>query len=439
MTEMPLPPATLVSESSEKPLAVIYRLQTPDDATEQEKREIEEVNAMLFGYHKMGTLLHSWRAHPLENEVNESTPDHLNKLKETFTDIPRIVVSSDGTLQREANFSSLLKTMGWVNARLPSIVNEDPQLDYYNLDELIKVLLIKIDYDDPQEIPEPNKDLRILKNLKEYTSADPNTRAHAIARVRQIALTHLQQPDDNQFRIEDIPYDDTSIAIMRKKFSQIRHDLGNPLSGVSGFLLHPTEAFPTGVQGKLQFVSSALSSLIETYDGLEKLLQDEYEKKPMTLEQILACINDATAAEAEYKQLHLQISGEESTRNQQVLWSPAWIKALSQNILNNAFEAQATTLQVGSSTEIIEGKEFLCIVFDNNGAEIPQKIIQNGFQHKLTDKQGLTQRQGNGIGMALHRETIEEQYGGQLIPENIFDETGNFIAARITVKLPTAQ
>lgn len=121
MTEMPLPPATLASESSEKPLAVIYRLQTPDDATEQEKREIEEVNAMLFGYHKMGTLLHSWRAHPLENEVNESTPDHLNKLKETFTDIPRIVVSSDGTLQREANFSSLLKTMGWVNARLPLI------------------------------------------------------------------------------------------------------------------------------------------------------------------------------------------------------------------------------------------------------------------------------------------------------------------------------
>lgn len=102
--------------------------------------------------------------------------------------------------------------------------------------------------------------------------------------------------------------------------------------------------------------------------------------------------------------------------------SPAKIKQVFINILNNAFEAVGPGGKLGVYSEIItsEGKKVISISFNNNGPEIPEENLPKIFDAFFSTKKDA---QGSGLGLFICKEIIKAHNGDITVKSNKVEGT----------------
>ena len=230
-----------------------------------------------------------------------------------------------------------------------------------------------------------------------------------------------------------------SLALLAAKLPQIYHDVGNSFNYIIGFISLEDPELLT------EHLPKASSNLRSTLEAKSKLIEDEYPKETLPAIKL--------RGEVEFTSFLLEVNGikpefEETLPPVEVVWSKAWFITLLENVFQNTKKVykdkeQALNTELGPEEKILKvnfqttqesGRDYLDVVFEDRGLGYTPEILEKGFQKGYSSWQtkGV---EGTGIGMEAQSQALKV-YGGKLIPENVTDQEGKTIGARLTVRLP---
>ncbi|MBI3282897.1 HAMP domain-containing histidine kinase [Candidatus Curtissbacteria bacterium] len=217
----------------------------------------------------------------------------------------------------------------------------------------------------------------------------------------------------------------------------VHHDTRSPIHLIKGYLDLIEEEGPEEIF--LNEVSSGSTRLLSDTEYCLRLLENPYLKEEINIGRFVSGLNTKFMA-AGIKPSVSFVGVDENTK---VQWSKGWLESLSSNLANNTKKAyRSKNIEKGgvayidvSSITDDEGQKFVEVSVEDRGPGFPDDFT--GFKKRYTKwGRDLVQKASSGLGMYNQLISLEQHYGGKLIPENVKDDEGNVIGARIRVRLP---
>ena len=182
------------------------------------------------------------------------------------------------------------------------------------------------------------------------------------------------------------------LAIVGRMLAQITHEVRNPLNAMS---LNTEMLFDEELEGEAQEMLSIISTEIQRLEKItERYLSLSRKRNPDLVEAspkiIIKEILQFSAAA--YEHIMFSLSGTENT----VVLDEEAVRSAIQNLLRNAIEAQATSIDI-----TIDFGEFVRITIQDNGEGIQ-------FVDQIFDPFFTTKAQGTGLGLVISQQELAE-------------------------------
>ncbi len=244
-------------------------------------------------------------------------------------------------------------------------------------------------------------------------------------RLNQRRLDELTQSHDALVKLQAELVANDRLATLGKLASGVAHEVGNPLSGILGYLSvirmrHPDSAELIDLVGRIEHELQRIDQIVR---GLLELGRPSRGKaQPLDVRPVIDSCVKLMGASRDFEGVEVRVEGPGS------LWVCAEAGPLSQvlvNLLLNAAQAVGGkgTVVVRAATNEREG----LVVVEDEGPGIPPEVKARLFEPFFTTKAA---GRGTGLGLAVSRHLLA-QFEGKL---EAGDRPGG--GARFTIALP---
>ncbi|HBL52422.1 MAG TPA: hypothetical protein DDZ05_04365 [Candidatus Blackburnbacteria bacterium] len=356
----------------------------------------------------------------------------------------RVFVAEAGTSEvaNSASFEVLRKTLVAINAcgRISRAYQENPVKDQFSL-------LSRTD--------DIETDSRILRNICQLAVPSDSTASELLLQQQEERFNEIAHQEElrygRHFPTETaaliIP-DEKTLKELTQTLADLRHDLKNAMCT----LLPRVQMARRGINIDiaLENINYSFNKVGELTESATSLIEKSYPKEKLSTSDVAAalkeCLKKNNPAE---KSLSISVIESEESQDSIVIWSQSWISRLAANIAQNTLKAYDARDELSPekakgprillasmrTTKSENGARCLRIEVDNRAIKMPDEIIKNGFQRGLSFWPGSS-LSGEGRGMASDSKTLQEQYGGTIKAENIANQAGEIIGARIIIEVP---
>jgi two-component system NtrC family sensor kinase len=248
----------------------------------------------------------------------------------------------------------------------------------------------------------------------EAATQDLSKKNLALAQLNRL-LNELRQENASKVRL----------ATLGQLAAQLAHEIGTPLSSVSGHLQLALlqRDLPPGLRDRLEVASREIARIGRIVrDYLDSTRSLEPEQKATSLRQVLAEAVEVTRSGArERRTVELRVTDDPTD----FVTDPGLLRQILINLLTNAFDAVERGGQVTLATAT-EGDDVLITVSDTGGG-IAAEDLRRIFEPFYTTK---GRGKGTGLGLAICRELVAA-LGGAITVESAPGAGSTF-----TVRLP---
>jgi two-component system NtrC family sensor kinase len=248
----------------------------------------------------------------------------------------------------------------------------------------------------------------------EAATQDLSKKNLALAQLNRL-LNDLRQENASKVRL----------ATLGQLAAQLAHEIGTPLSSVSGHLQLALlqRDLPPGLRDRLEVASREIARIGRIVrDYLDSTRSLEPEQKATSLGQVLAEAVDVTrSVDGERRTIELRVTHDPAD----FVTDPGLLRQILINLLTNAFDAVERGGRVTLGTAA-EGEDVLITVSDT-GAGIGAEDLRRIFEPFYTTK---GRGKGTGLGLAICRELVAA-LGGAITVESTPGAGSTF-----TVRLP---
>jgi PAS domain S-box-containing protein len=219
----------------------------------------------------------------------------------------------------------------------------------------------------------------------------------------------------------------------------LSHELRNPLNVVIGYseILRRSEApgaetFVTKAADVIRRNALAQSQLVSDLLDLSRLQTGKLaiDRQPVSLTTIINDAIETVKAEAEDKNITLDLSVDGENQSLIIEGDPVRLGQIAWNLLNNAVKFTRPSGLIRISLKRVDGLAELIV--EDTGQGIPADFLPHVFEiFRQADASSARKQGGLGIGLALVKQ-LAERHGGWVTAES----EGKGLGARFTVLLP---
>lgn len=203
--------------------------------------------------------------------------------------------------------------------------------------------------------------------------------------------------------------------VRQQMTADIAHDLGTPLTVLSGYLEAMEEGTLSATPARLQMMRQEVKTLQRLVEDLSTLTLADAGKLTLTKEMVL--INDlldqvkeAYVYQADQKMVTLHVDAD--TEIAPILADPSRIRQALGNLVSNALRY---TLNGGSIklSAFQNGQNSLTIAVKDSGSGIPAEDLPNIFHrfYRVDRSRQQDRNSGSGLGLAITKSIIEAHAG----------------------------
>lgn len=217
------------------------------------------------------------------------------------------------------------------------------------------------------------------------------------------------------------------LATLGQLAAQLAHEIGTPLSSVSGHLqlALAQKDLPAGLRERLDVSTREIGRIGRIVrDYLDSTRSLEPEKKPTSLRQVLEEAVEVTRSTDAGAGRAIEVAIEAVPA--ELLTDPGLLRQIVINLLTNAFdaiEAQGGKISLSARTEARD----VLITISDTGSGIAIEDLRRIFEPFYTTK---GRGKGTGLGLAICRELVAA-LGGTISVESTFGQGSTF-----TIRLP---
>jgi len=272
--------------------------------------------------------------------------------------------------------------------------------------------------------------------LEQLSSADKEIRAFSSrladeidAATQDLSKKNLALAQLNRL-LNDLRRDNASkirLATLGQLAAQLAHEIGTPLSSVSGHLqlARLQRDLPAGLRERLEVASREIERIGKIVrDYLDSTRSLEPEQKPTSLAQVLAEAVEVTVASDPTGRRSVDLDFGEDPSG--FVTDAGLLRQILLNLLSNAFDAVDRGGKVSMAARVENGDDVVITVSDT-GAGIPPDDLRRIFEPFYTTK---GRGKGTGLGLAICRELVAA-LGGSITVESTPGRGSTFV-----VRLP---
>ena len=193
------------------------------------------------------------------------------------------------------------------------------------------------------------------------------------------------------------------LATLGQLAAQLAHEIGTPLSSVSGHLqlARLQRELPSGLRERLDVASREIERIGKIVrDYLDSTRSLEPDQKPTSLAQVLAEAVEVTVASDPTGRRSIDLDFGEDPSG--FVTDAGLLRQILLNLLSNAFDAVERGGKVSMTARVENGDDVVITVSDT-GAGIPPDDLRRIFEPFYTTK---GRGKGTGLGLAICRELV---------------------------------
>lgn len=212
-----------------------------------------------------------------------------------------------------------------------------------------------------------------------------------------------------------------SNVVKDQLFSIISHDLKSPLNSLKGMMTLVELGGLTKEEEKGLFrqINQSLSSTLGLLDNLlswatsqmtgkqSRLITERFDLYDVLQENIQQLGDVAQRKSIQIKNTSTKLNWVEADKNM--------LKMVVRNLLNNSIKFTPKGGKI--VLDVIKGKDHYIVSVKDNGIGMPEEILKNLFDFSTKSRQGTQEEKGNGIGLMLCKDLVE-QNGGKIWAES---------------------
>jgi signal transduction histidine kinase len=242
-----------------------------------------------------------------------------------------------------------------------------------------------------------------LANEIDAATRDLSKKNLALAQLNRL-LNELRRENASRVRL----------ATLGQLAAQLAHEIGTPLSSVSGHLQLALlqRDLPPGLRDRLEVATREIGRIGKIVrDYLDSTRSLEPEQKPTLLSQVLAEAVELTVSGDPEGRRSIELDLGEDPSN--FVTDPGLLRQILINLLSNAFDAveRGGTVRLGAR---LENEDDVVITVSDTGAGIPPDDLRRIFEPFYTTK---GRGKGTGLGLAICRELVAA-LGGSISVES---------------------
>ena len=196
------------------------------------------------------------------------------------------------------------------------------------------------------------------------------------------------------------------LATLGQLAAQLAHEIGTPLSSVSGHLqlaLRERDLMP-GVRERLEVAVREIGRIGRIVrDYLDSTRSMEPERKPSSLRQILTEAVELSVGASNTKPIEVAIDAEPV----EFVTDPGLLRQIVINLLTNALDAIGGSGRIVLAARVVDDE--VIITVNDNGTGIAPEDLRRIFEPFYTTK---GRGKGTGLGLAICRELVAALGGG---------------------------
>jgi signal transduction histidine kinase len=244
--------------------------------------------------------------------------------------------------------------------------------------------------------------LRLAHEIEAATQ-DLSKKNLALAQLNRL-LNELRRENASRVRL----------ATLGQLAAQLAHEIGTPLSSVSGHLQLALlqRDLPPGLRDRLEVATREIGRIGKIVrDYLDSTRSLEPEQKPTSLGQLLAEAVELTVSVDPEARRSVELDFGDDPSN--FVTDPGLLRQILINLLSNAFDAveRGGTVRLGAR---LENDDDVVITVSDTGAGIPPDDLRRIFEPFYTTK---GRGKGTGLGLAICRELVAA-LGGSITVES---------------------
>jgi two-component system NtrC family sensor kinase len=259
--------------------------------------------------------------------------------------------------------------------------------------------------------------------LEQLSSADKEIRAFSQrladeieAATQDLSKKNLALAQLNRL-LNDLRRENASrvrLATLGQLAAQLAHEIGTPLSSVSGHLqlARLQRDLPSGLRERLEVASREIERIGKIVrDYLDSTRSLEPEQKATSLSQVLAEAVEVTVSGDPSGRRSIEMDFGEDPSD--FVTDPGLLRQILINLLSNAFDAVERGGKVSLAARV-ENRDDVVITVSDTGAGIPPDDLRRIFEPFYTTK---GRGKGTGLGLAICRELVAA-LGGSIAVES---------------------
>lgn len=235
--------------------------------------------------------------------------------------------------------------------------------------------------------------------------------------MRQIAF--LAFDDTERREAEQALFDADRMATLGEMAATVAHELRQPLQVITlactAVLEEMTENREAGAPPDAEFIESKLERVVAQVDRAAHIIDElrifargtgGQPAKPFDPAAAVTSAMDLTTSAG--RGAAIKVSPRIVEGLPQIMGHAARLEQVLINLINNARDAQCSSVEVSASLVVENGRRFVRLAVADNGSGIPADVLPRLFNAFVTTK---SSGKGTGLGLRICRRIVEEMDG----------------------------